>query len=81
MSSSIQSVSITTDSIHLDQLLKWMGLSETGGQSRILIDNGSVLINGIVIRERRRKINPGDMLNIEGQEYLIVSEANQINAR
>ena len=81
MSSSIQSVSITTDSIHLDQLLKWMGLSETGGQSRILIDNGSVLVNGIVIRERRRKINPGDMLNIEGQEYLIVSEVNQINAR
>ena len=71
---SIEIVKISTDVIQLDQLLKWMGLTETGGQARFLIDAGQIKINECVTTERRRKIYPGDLLVIEGQQYRIIQE-------
>ena len=71
---SIEIVKISTDVIQLDQLLKWMGLTETGGQARFLIDAGQIRINEGVTTERRRKIYPGDLLVIEGQQYRIIQE-------
>lgn len=70
----IEMVGITTEVIQLDQLLKWMGLTETGGQARFLIDAGKIQVNGMIVRERRKKIHPGDCLLIEGQEYKILQE-------
>ena len=67
-------VYISTEVIQLDQLLKWMGLSETGGQSRFLIAAEKVRINGIIVTVRKRKIYPGDCLTIGGQEYRILQE-------
>ena len=73
-------ISINTKNINLDQLIKWIGLSETGGQARMLIDNGAVMVNDIIIKQRRKKINPGDYLTIVGQKYMIVTEEININA-
>ena len=67
-------ITISTEMIHLDQLLKWMGLTETGGQARFLIDSGIVKVNGVIVRERRKQVHPGDILLIEGQEYSIQQE-------
>jgi ribosome-associated protein len=67
-------VYVSTEVIHLDQLLKWMGLSETGGQARYFIDGGKVKLNGTVVFERRKKIYSGDQLTIDGQEYNIQRE-------
>jgi len=71
---SIEIVKISTAVIQLDQLVKWMGLTETGGQARFLIDDGQVMVNDFVITERRKKIHSGDLLVIEGQQYRIVQE-------
>ena len=70
----VEIVYISTEVIQLDQLLKWMGLSETGGQSRFLIAAEKVQINGIIVTERKKKIYPGDCLTIGGQEYRILQE-------
>lgn len=66
--------SIHSETIQLDQLIKWLGISETGGQARILIDNGEVILNGKIVLERRKKIIPGDVVIINGTEYLIIVE-------
>lgn len=81
MNDSIEKVIIVTESIHLDQLMKWVGLTETGGQARILIDDGFILVNGIPVKERRKQIRHGDVLNVNGQDYLIVREETLLNAR
>ena len=47
---------ISTEWIQLDQLIKWLGITETGGQARFLIDDGQVAVNGVIVRERRKKI-------------------------
>jgi ribosome-associated protein len=80
MKASNQSVSIATESIHLDQLLKWIGLTETGGQARFLIDNGDVRLNGNIEKQRRKKIKPGDIITVHEQEYWVITEENSTNA-
>ena len=75
-----ETVAITTAFIQLDQLLKWIGVTETGGQARFLIDEGQVRINGVVSNQRRKKIFPGDKVRIGTQEYSVVQEIEQSHA-
>ncbi len=74
MKSEISNATIHSKMIQLDQLIKWLGLSDTGGQARILIDNGRVMVNGKIVLERRKKIVPGDVVTIDRNEYLIIAE-------
>ena len=58
-------IEISTPVIQLDQLLKWAGIADTGGQVRLFIDDGLISVNGIKIHERRKKIHPGDIIEIK----------------
>ncbi len=57
--------------IELMKLLKFMGLTDTGGESKIRIDNGEVKINGEVDLRRRRKCRAGDKIEFAGQTIVI----------
>lgn len=59
-------IEISTPVIQLDQLLKWAGIADTGGQVRLFIEDGLISLNGIKIHERRKKIHPGDIIEIKG---------------
>lgn len=61
----MEEIGITTDTIQLDQFLKWAGIVETGGQVKLFIEDGLILINGIQVHERRKKIQPGDIVEIK----------------
>ncbi|MBP2626761.1 MAG: putative binding protein [Firmicutes bacterium] len=61
----METIEISTPTIQLDQLLKWAGIADTGGQVRLFIDDGLIKINGINIHEKRKKIHPGDILEIK----------------
>ncbi len=56
---------IDTPVINLDKLLKWVGIAETGGQAGKMITGGMVKLNGLTVKERRKKVRPGDILVIE----------------
>ena len=58
-------ITISTPIIQLDQLLKWAGVVESGGQVRLFIEDGLIFLNGVQIHERRRKIHPGDIVEIK----------------
>ena len=72
-----ETAEITTESIQLDQFIKWIGISETGGQARFLVDEGNVSVNGVRVTERRKRLFPGDCVVIDGTEYL-VKQADEI---
>lgn len=58
----------TSDStIKLDQFLKLMGITSTGGQAKLMIQGGDVKVNGSVETRRGRKLVPGDEVTVEGQ--------------
>ena len=53
-------ITITTEFIRLDALLKLGGALDTGGQAKFVIQNGEVEVNGEVCTMRGKKIRPGD---------------------
>ena len=50
--------------IRLDQFLKLQGVAATGGQAKVLIQNGEVSVNGHVETRRGRKLHPGDIVTL-----------------
>ena len=59
-------ISIETEDIKLDSLLKLSGLCETGGEAKIVINEGLVSVNGEVCPMRGKKIRPGDRVSFDG---------------
>lgn len=70
----MKEVSIKEEFIKLDQLLKHLGLCHTGGESKLLIQEEQVLVNGEIETRRGKKIRPGDRIQIieEEEVFLIV---------
>lgn len=55
--------------LRLDQFLKLRGIADTGGQAKLLIQNGEVQVNGAVETRRRRKLVGGDVVKVDGIAY------------
>ena len=53
----------------LDQFLKLTGIAGTGGQAKLMIQAGEVLVNGEVETRRRRKLAAGDVVECDGQTH------------
>jgi ribosome-associated protein len=66
-----QSVSITTEFIKLESLLKFAGVTETGGEAKVLIQEGTVQVNGEVCLMRGKKIRGGDVITLPGIELTV----------
>ena len=60
-----QIIFIDTEFIKLQDLLKFAGLVETGGQAKILIQDGFVTVNGEICTMRGKKIRNGDRVTID----------------
>ncbi len=61
----IQDIFIKTDFIKLDSLLKYAGVTETGGIAKEVISEGRIKVKGEVCTARGKKIYPGDTVEIE----------------
>ncbi len=55
----------------LGQALKATGIAGTGGEAKVLIQLGEVLVNGEVEERRGRKLRKGDVVEV-GDERLEV---------
>ncbi|MBL8815304.1 MAG: RNA-binding S4 domain-containing protein [Planctomyces sp.] len=53
----------------LDQFLKLAGIVGSGGQAKMLIQGGEVLVNGAVETRRRRKLSQGDTVEFNGETF------------
>ena len=71
MDKEIIETTITTEFIKLDSLLKFSGLTDTGGFAKELIQNGSVCVNGEVCTMRGKKLHTGDTVTFAGQTVKI----------
>jgi ribosome-associated protein len=67
-------ISIDTEYIKLEQLLKYSGLISTGGESKRVIAGGSVTVNGEVCLMRGKKIRPGDTVAFAGTTLEVVGK-------
>lgn len=63
----MNTIKITTEYIKLQDLLKIAGLTYTGGEAKVMVQEGLVTVNGEVCTMRGRKIRPGDTVEFEGK--------------
>jgi ribosome-associated protein len=61
-------VEITREPVELYKILKFEGLVTTGGEAKLLIGDGQVMVNGEVETRRRKKILNGDVIEFRGEQ-------------
>ena len=67
-------VSINTEFIKLDSLLKFAGVVETGGIGKEIILEERIKYNGEICTQRGKKVYKGDKIQIDEIETEIVVE-------
>ena len=67
----MKKITITTEFIKLQDLLKFANLVETGGEAKERIQGGEARVNGEVCTMRGKKIRPGDVVLFAGQELTV----------
>jgi ribosome-associated protein len=70
----MENIVITTEFIKLQDLLKFANLVGTGGEAKIIIQEGEVKVNGEVCTMRGKKIRPGDVVELDGQQLTVSYE-------
>ena len=64
-------VKIETPFIKLQDLLKFAGAVETGGEAKVRIQEGEVRVNGEPRTMRGKKLYPGDRAELDGAVWLV----------
>lgn len=67
----MEKILIHTEYIKLDSLLKLAGLVEKGGEAKLLIQDGQVLVNGEACTMRGKKLRAGDTVTLDGRTVAI----------
>ena len=67
----METITITTEYIKLQDLLKFAAAVETGGEAKVVIQEGDVTVNGEVCTMRGKKLRPGDVFAYQGKQFEI----------
>ncbi len=59
------------NTIKLDQFLKWVGVAPTGGQAKLMIQDGEVLVNDEIETRRGRKLVTGDRVTVGNETFTV----------
>ena len=68
----LQEIVIHTEKIQLDQLLKFAGIIQTGGQMKALMEAHPIMVNGELCTAKRKQLFHGDIVDIEAVGSFIV---------
>ncbi len=72
----MKKVAIKTEYITLGQLLKFLSIVGSGGEVKNYILYNEIFLNNQLENRRGKKIYPGDQIQIESVDYLIVANDN-----
>ena len=66
-----ETVTITTEYIKLQDILKFAGVVDTGGMAKEVIQAGEVKVNGEVCTMLGKKLRPGDVAELSGVRLVV----------
>jgi ribosome-associated protein len=64
-------ITIQTEWIKLDSFLKFASVCVTGGEAKIRIEQGDILVNGEPCFQRGKKLRDGDVVAADGQQFVV----------
>ena len=67
----METITISTEFIRLQDLMKLANMVSSGGEAKVLIQDGQVEVNGEACLQRGKKLRPGDTVTFQGQDYAI----------
>ncbi|MCK8824525.1 RNA-binding S4 domain-containing protein [Fuchsiella alkaliacetigena] len=68
----MKKIIINTDTIELDQFLKWANLASTGGEAKSMIKKGNVMVNGEIEKRRSTTLSAKDIIKVADEKYQII---------
>ncbi len=70
----MEMITITTEFIKLQDLMKLADMVSSGGEAKVLIQEGEVMVNGETCLQRGKKIRPGDVVAFRGRNCGVAYE-------
>jgi ribosome-associated protein len=67
-----QDFTLLTEYIDLSQLLKASGLAMSGGEAKMFVANGLVMVNGKTESRKRRKLSGGDVVVFNNEHKVCI---------
>ena len=74
----MQDVIINREPVELYKVLKFEGLVGTGGEAKMVVADGLVLVNGEPEMRKRCKLKAGDVIEFNNQSYRLVFDAEVV---
>lgn len=65
---------ITTEFIKLQDAMKYANAVYSGGEAKVLIQEGQVQVNGEICTMRGKKLRPGDSFTFAGRTYAVTEK-------
>ena len=62
-------IKISTEFIKLDSFLKFAGIAETGGDAKLMVQDGKITVDGEICTMRGKKLRPGMVVGAEGKSF------------
>ncbi len=63
--------------IELVKLLKAASLASSGGEAKLMVEDGIAQVNGEAEMRKRRKLRPGDVVEIMGNQITVVAASGE----
>ncbi len=68
----MKEIKIHSEYITLGQLIKYLGIVNTGGEIKVFLSENSVFVNEMPENRRGKKLYPGDFVQISSKKFKIV---------
>ncbi len=68
---------LESEFVELYKILKFEGLSESGGEAKQAIAEGLVQVNGEIETRKRKKIRPGDQIDFIDHHIDVIGKAGE----
>lgn len=72
----MKDVFINKEPVELFKILKFEGIASSGAEAKDMIAAGTVLVNGIIEKQKRKQMVAGDTIEINGEIFLLKLGAN-----
>ena len=72
----MKDVFINKEHVELFKILKFEGIASSGSEAKAMIAAGTVLVNGIIEKQKRKKMVSGDTIEFNGEIFRLKLGAN-----